>query len=248
MSRPWLSVAIATMKRWEFLKDTLPILLERPEVGEVIVCDETGEDVSEISQSPFAQDPKLRLVINEKRLGIYENKCKAMRLATLPWVAVLDSDNIFPDSFFDLLEEKLDRSNPFCLVGSAEFLRIDQRTGATTTPTQCFSGQLVDATLWNRYMSDPQAFAKGWIHLANDGNWIVSQEAIQALRLDIKSSDVYAADAIFMLHHWLSQGFQILYLEGLQYMHIVHNGSSWLQMESASMDVLNRMNWAISKN
>lgn len=248
MSSPWLSIAIATMRRWDFLKDTLPGMLERPEVGEIVICDETGEDVAEIRKSSFAVNPKLRLIINEKRLGIYENKCKAMRLTTFPWVAVLDSDNIFPDSFFDTLEEHLNRSNPFCLVGSADFLRIDQRSGATTTPTQSFSGQVIDATRWNQYMSDPQAFAKGWIHLANDGNWIVSQEAIQVLRPDIKSSDVYAADAIFMLHHWLSKGFYISYIAGLQYMHMVHNGSSWLAMESASTDVLNRMNWNIGKN
>lgn len=245
MESPWLSIAIATMKRWEFLKDTLPIFLDRPEVGEVIVCDETGEDVAEINRSPFARNPKLRLVINEKRLGIYENKSKAMKLATLPWVAVLDSDNIFPDSFFETLSESIDRSDPKTLVGSAEFLRIDQRTGITTTPTEWFSGETIDSKRWNTIFTDPNSFARGWIHLVNDGNWIVSQDAIRTLRDDIKSSNVYAADAIFMLHHWLSNGFKISYVPGLKYMHLVHDGSSWLAMESASMAVLNQRDWSI---
>ena len=50
MQQPYLTIAIPTMKRWDFLKNTLPTYLARPEVGEVIICDETGDDVNEISR------------------------------------------------------------------------------------------------------------------------------------------------------------------------------------------------------
>ncbi len=49
----FLCIAIPTMKRWSFLKQNLPLFLSRPEVLEVVICDETGEDVKEIEASPF---------------------------------------------------------------------------------------------------------------------------------------------------------------------------------------------------
>ena len=52
-----IAIAIATMRRWSFLKDSLPMYLGRPEVTEVIVCDETGEDYEAIQKSAFANHP-----------------------------------------------------------------------------------------------------------------------------------------------------------------------------------------------
>ncbi len=240
---PWLSIAIATMKRWDFLKDTLPTMLDRPEVGEIVICDETGEDVAAIRLSPFAQNPKLRLVVNDRRLGIYENKLKAMRLCTLPWIGCFDSDNVFPDGFFDCLSEV--EREPKTLYASAYFLRIDQRTGETSTPTAAFSGTVVDAAAWNRFFQDREAFQNGWIHLVNDGNWVLPRDAVAALPTTVKSTDVYAADAIFMLREWLGAGYRISYVPDLRYIHLVHGGSSWLAMEAESEAVLGSRDWGI---
>ena len=98
-----LTVAIPTMKRWSFLKTMLPVFLARPEVKEVVLCDETGEDY-EAAAAAFSKNPKLRLYKNETRLGIYENKKKVLSLCS-GWVALLDSDNVFPDEWFDFLAE-----------------------------------------------------------------------------------------------------------------------------------------------
>ena len=45
-----LTIAIPTMRRFTFLRETLPTFLAHDGVGEVIVCDETGEDVEEIQK------------------------------------------------------------------------------------------------------------------------------------------------------------------------------------------------------
>jgi len=44
----------------------LPIFLARPEVVEVILCDETGEDAA--AAQALGTNPKLKIHVNEKRL------------------------------------------------------------------------------------------------------------------------------------------------------------------------------------
>jgi hypothetical protein len=59
-----LTIAIPTMRRWSFLKSMIPVFLARPEVKEVVLCDETGEDYA-AAQAAFPENPKLRLYKNE---------------------------------------------------------------------------------------------------------------------------------------------------------------------------------------
>ena len=67
---PELTIAIPTMKRWNFfLERSLPIYLQCSLVKYVLICDETGEDIEAILKSPFANHPKLILHKNPKRLG-----------------------------------------------------------------------------------------------------------------------------------------------------------------------------------
>ena len=154
-----LSVAIATMNRWSFLKDTLPVFLSHPIVAEVIVCDETGDDIQAIQGS--LQDPKLRLVKNEKRLGIYENKRKAFSLATSPYVAILDSDNYFSEEWLDTIGEMLKGDT---IYASADFKNADT-VGNVTYPCKDFSGLRLNAGNWNSMFNKPR-----WNFLVNDGN------------------------------------------------------------------------------
>jgi hypothetical protein len=46
------------------LKNNLPLYLENPYINEIIICDETGEDVEKITET--FTDPKIKLYVNEK--------------------------------------------------------------------------------------------------------------------------------------------------------------------------------------
>jgi GT2 family glycosyltransferase len=75
-----ITIAIPTMRRWSFLKDSIPAYLARPEVVQVIVCDETGEDY-DLLQAAFGDHvsaKKLRLYKNERRLGIKRSFSRAI--------------------------------------------------------------------------------------------------------------------------------------------------------------------------
>ena len=230
-----LTIAIPTMRRWSFLKTMLPVFLARPEVKEVILCDETGEDAH--AAAAFGTNPKLKIHVNEQRLGIYENKKKALGLAK-GWVALLDSDNVFPDEWFDFLAE-LDFSDPSRIYGSADFKTLDAETGKVTSPCQEFSGMILNKSTWNTFLHKPKCFL-----LLNDGNWILHSD-LHAYLPDIKSSALKAADAVFMLRAFIDRGCSIEYPAGFQYIHIVHSGSSWLETESESTAVLKRIDWRV---
>jgi len=228
-----ITIAIPTMRRWTFLKDSIPIYLARKEVVEVIICDETGEDAKIILKE--FNNPKLRVIVNEKRLGIYQNKMKALGLAKTYWVALLDSDNIFTDDWFDTLSDiNLD---PMTIYASADFKNINIETGTLTTPCTEFSGLVLNKSNWNTVLKN-----KKWNFLLNDGNWLLPQKTVECLP---KGLELFAADAIFMLRQFVLKGFIINYVSGLEYIHTVHSGSSWLLTEKDSTKLLNTMDWSI---
>lgn len=237
---PPLTIAIATMRRWSFLKDSLPLYLDRPEVAEVVVCDETGEDYEAILKSPFGTHPKLRLFKNPARLGIYENKLKAASIATQDWIAVLDSDNLFTNEWFETLHTIPFDTNAKTIIASADFKSVNTETGKVSYTCKQFSGLTLNATNWNSTLRKP-----GWNFLLNDGNWIIPKAAVAALPTNVKSCDLEAADAIYMLRQFVMSGFNVYYAPDLEYTHIVHPGSSWLQTESASGRILVNTDWRI---
>ena len=231
-----LTIAIPTMRRWSFLKTMLPVFLARPEVAEIILCDETGEDAA-AAHAAFGTNPKLKIHVNEKRLGIYENKKKVLSF-TKGWVALLDSDNIFPEEWFEYLAD-LDFSNPRRIYGSADFKSLDAETAKVTSPCQEFSGLVLDKTTWNTFLHKPKCFL-----LLNDGNWILHSDLYKYLP-SMPSDTLKAADAVFMLHTFISRGCTIEYPAGFQYIHMVHSGSSWLQTEAESTAILKRIDWRV---
>ena len=236
-----LTIAIPTMRRWSFLKTMIPVFLERPEVNEVVICDETGEDYDEIRLAfgTHPMDKKLRLYKNETRLGIYENKRKVLSLCKKGWIALLDSDNVFPDEWFDFLSE-LDFTNTKRIYGSADFRTLDTASGKMERPCVQFSGTVLDKSLWNSFLQNEKCF-----YLLNDGNWILHSECLRCLPDTVKSEDVLAADAIFMLRRFVMSGYYIHYPSGFEYIHMTHPGSSWIQTEKASLKVLLGTDWRI---
>jgi glycosyltransferase involved in cell wall biosynthesis len=228
-----LSIAIPTMNRWSFLKDSLPLMLEQELVKEIVVCDENGNDIEAIQNSPFYSNAKLKLFKNEKRLGIYENKCKAASLCSGDWIAILDSDNFFPEEWFYEIEECIKKGLSKRIFASASFKSINIETGTTEYPCEQFDGLVLDKTSWNSFFSRPK-----WNFLLNDGNWVIPREAVEYLPKTIQSHQLLAADAIFMLRCWIQAGYSIEYVKGLSYIHTVHSKSSWIETAAESSRIL----------
>ena len=105
-----LSLCIATMDRWNFLKDTLPNYLINDYIDEIIISDENGNDC-EIIYKTFGMNPKLKLYSNDTRLGAFLNKQKAVSYAKNKWICLIDSDNFAPVSYFEAAVKHMDNEN-----------------------------------------------------------------------------------------------------------------------------------------
>ncbi len=237
-----LTVAIPTMRRWKgFLEKSLPTFLNNEYVTYVVVCDETGEDVEAIQASRWASHPKLRLHRNEQRLGMYANKRRCVEVSPTEWVAVLDSDNIFPDVFFEALFElwKDEGSSSKTVYAASEIVRVFLKTGESEQRTNHFSGMRINRGNWNQVLK-----MKAWNFLLNDGNWVGHKSVLEAW-LPLPESQIRATDSIRILKGLVEKGWTYSIVPGMRYIHTVHDDSEWIKTEQESSYLLATTEWRI---
>lgn len=97
---PKITLCIPTYQRFDFLKTNLVEYLKNPYIDEIVISDENGADNLQIQQH-FPDQPKLKLFSNERILGPFLNKNKAVSYASNEWVCLMDSDNFAPVEYFE---------------------------------------------------------------------------------------------------------------------------------------------------
>ena len=226
-SLPKLSLCIPTMRRWDFLHRYLPDYLTNPYIGEIVICDETGEDASRIREA--FSDPRVKVHINETRLGAYLNKYKVVSLAENEWVCLMDSDNFAPISYFDAWSRFLNGRAPEeneCFLPSRALPNFNytQFTGIPTTAENF-------KDMWKKPGSDA-AF--------NTGNYILSKsaymKAVTTPDLLKYESECHALDVQFRNYFLLMNGAIFHFVPGMEYSHVIHDGSYYL----ATCSIINR--------
>jgi glycosyltransferase involved in cell wall biosynthesis len=242
MRVPGLTVAIPTMNRWSFLKTQLHKYLDNPKITNVVICDETGDDVEAICQEGYDRNSKLRLYVNDTVLGVYGNKRKCILHSPTEWVAILDSDNRFETDFFDAFWEAvaLDGTSPKKTIYAAgENIRLDLKTGLTENRTEHFSGKLINRINWNSVLQ-----TQGWNFLLNDGNWIAPTRVVEHFP-ELEESSIVGTDSIFMMRQMILAGYTLRLEPKMKYIHTVHDGSHWLQTAAVSSRLLGSRSWTV---
>lgn len=237
-----LTVAIPTMRRWKgFLEKSLPTFLDNDYVTHVVICDETGEDVEAIRKTKWANHKKLVLLVNEERLGMYANKRKCVEVSPTDWVAVLDSDNIFPESFFEALFElwRDEGARVKTVYAASEIIRVFLKTGESEERTRHFSGMNINKGNWNQVLK-----TTGWNFLLNDGNWVGHKSVLDAWPF-VPEEKVRATDSIRIVKGLVERGFTYSIVPGMRYIHTVHDDSEWIKTEADSMRLLATTEWRI---
>ena len=237
-----LTVAIPTMRRWKgFLEKSLPMFLENPYVSRVLVVDETGEDVKAIEESSYINHSKLMLIKNEKRLGMYANKRRCVELSPTPWVAVLDSDNIFPDEYFEALFDlwKDEGANTKVVYAASHIIRVFLKTGASEERTSHFTGMRISKKNWNQVLR-----TKDWNFLLNDGNWVGHKSVLEAWP-PMPEEQIRATDSIRIVKNLVERGWTYCIVPGMRYIHTVHDDSEWIKTDKESSYILATTDWKI---
>lgn len=225
-----ITVAIPTMGRFSFLKESVPRMLGIDRVAHIIIVDEDGEDAAAIWAEPWGLHPKLSVHINESRVGIYENKRRALAAAPTSWVLLLDSDNEWPAASIAALKIP---ASPTSIVAAARMLRYDMQTGQETRPLECFASIDVDRHNWNEVLAGPKGY-----ELLNDGNFIINRAALDLIPKGVPHERYKAADVLAWLHLLIGSGWTLKVDEKLEYIHNVHDGSAWLAEAAASWEVM----------
>jgi glycosyltransferase involved in cell wall biosynthesis len=237
-----LTVAIPTMRRWKgFLEKSLPMFLANENVYKVLICDETGEDVKAIQASRWSTHSKLLLHTNERRLGMYANKRKCVELSPTDWVAVLDSDNVFPDEYFEALFDtwKDEGANTKTVYAASEILRVFLKTGESEERTRHFTGMRITKHNWNQVLQ-----TKAWNFLLNDGNWVGHRSVLDAWP-PLAEEKVRATDSIRIVKNLIQNGWTYYVTPGMRYIHTVHDDSEWIKTERDSSYLLATTEWRI---
>lgn len=165
---PAITVAIPVYNRPELVRTALESALRQPQPDlEVLVVDNASDDGTwEVLQS--YRDPRLRLVRNERNVGLFGNFNRCLSLARAPYVVTLCSDDALLDGFLAPARALLDRHPEVSLVSSRGVARFTatgrtQPLGAALPAGIYAPGDAVVATLWSlcTYYANPFNYPSG---------------------------------------------------------------------------------------
>jgi hypothetical protein len=220
---PKLSVCIPTMNRWSFLEKNIPQYLANPLIDEIVVCDETGTDCALLAER--FKNPKLKLFTNSERLGAFRNKEQAVRNASNDWIALIDSDNFSPSSYFDawIAYIKTNPMTPNTVYAPSRTIPTKDHGGFNL---QHYIGKTLTKQTYRSLISDNLLET-----VINMGNYIVNR------KFYLNSSDPTYASLFPIINAWeaklrtwllLNQGAKYVFPAGFEYSHTVHNESLYL--------------------
>lgn len=147
-STPLVSVCVATYNYGRFLKDCIESVLAQTFTSwELIICDDCSTDDSqEIIRKYVDADSRIRLIVNERRLGMNANIKKAAELGQGVYLKMLCSDDWLTDQCLEVLTGFMEQHPDVVLATSAEILSDEQGNALQTQfqfgrPVSLISGE-----------------------------------------------------------------------------------------------------------
>lgn len=231
------SLCIPTMDRYDkFLSKYLPQYLDNPLISEIIITDENGNDAIQI-WSNF-ESPKLKVFVNDQRLGPLLNKRKALSLAINEWIALIDSDNFAPTNYFQVAAKFIHENNPShnSILAPSKSLPGDNSSvyenhqGFDFT---AFSNKTINMDFLQEFGLHNIMYKSNILILLNQGNYILNRWLVSNLSMDDEDPDLIKNCHSFDVIYFNTQLFQKLdakihVLKDLYYNHSVHDGSIYL--------------------
>jgi hypothetical protein len=230
-----LSLCIPTMNRWDFLKVNLPKYLENPYITEIVISDENGADAEKI-RNTFT-DPKIRVSVNTTRLGPFLNKRKVVSMASNKFVCLMDSDNFASLSYFKAWEGWLKGQDPRENTIYSPCRTIPQ-ANHEGFDFRHIGGVYITSSNYKYYWKNITYTTI----LYNTGNYIVSKKMYMTTETDphLKHLEtVRSPDVMFQNYFmWKNNNMVMVVVPGMEYDHIVHPGSYYIQ-ELSNLNVDN---------
>lgn len=236
-----MTIGIPTYKRYSpFLENYIPKYLQMDNIDEILICDETGEDIELIKQQPWGNNPKLRLIKNEERLGAYHNKLNLLKQVNTAWVALIDSDNEVVPDYFNALYKYWNQNgiNEKCVYIPADVESRNINESHTNKPITHLGGIVVSKENWNWFLHAPVSG-----YALNLGNCVFHKSQIEHIPSDV-ARDVMV-DCQVVNKALVEKGFNLVLVPGMKYYHIVHPGSLYLNNIDAMQRYHQTTKWEI---
>ena len=237
----FFTLCIPTMNRFDdFLLKNLPLYLQNELINEIIICDEIGTDVEKIKSS--FDNPKLKLFINETILGPFMNKIKCCKLATNEWIALIDSDNFADNDYFItaqtyILNNSLNERTILAPDFAKPNFNYSHLSGYIYKKGSLKTNYDREYTINQLSRCDL---------LMNTGNYILNKFLPNNLCIDndmLYINKSSACDVIFMnilMFDYLDAELHVV--PNLNYSHVVHGGSIWVQTNHQTQDCIKYVN------
>lgn len=206
-----ISVAIPTFRRTDLLYQSFMQVINDDRVGEVVIVDDASPAhiYAEI-QGFCGGNPKIKLFRNAVNLDCYKNKHEAVSKCTNDFVILFDSDNVLTVDYLDKIYDT-PWSPERILQPSFAKPHFDFRK---------YAGLLVHKTNVAKYAHDST-----FTTMLNAFNFFIHRDSYLEVWSD--HVDPVTSDSIYFNWSWLNAGKSIHVVPGLEYEHLVHNGSHY---------------------
>lgn len=207
-----IGISIPTFNRAEMTIESFINVYDDTRVKTIcIVDDASDEDVYEKLKSITSSLPKVKLYRNEFNRDCYRNKASAMGLVDCVWAILLDSDNSISKDYLDKIYEIPFWYEDIIYTPSFAKPHFDFRN---------YSGLILSKENVSSFVDSPMLEV-----CLNAANYFVNTQSY----VDVWDAyvDPVTSDSIFQCYNWLMAGKKIRIVDGLEYLHSVHQGSHY---------------------
>lgn len=193
-------------------------VINDPRIGEIVISSDADEGEQwEQLQEYCKYQPKIKLVRNNERLGVYGNKHASVKAASFEYVIIFDSDNILSKEYIDGVYTN--SWSPDKIIAPS-FARptFDYRAYQDMTITRANVHSFIGK--------------KGIDCLLNTMNYFCNKETY--LSAWEPKEGVKGQDSIFMNYLLLKKGASIYVCGDVQYEHLIHKGSYYQEVAEYS--------------
>lgn len=206
-----LTVAIPSFNRMEMTLACFYNIIHDDRVGEVVICDDASEpEIYESLAAAVGGMDKVKLFRNERNVGCYQNKKRAVELSSNEWVIIADSDNTFSVDYLDVLF-----SNEW-----EEGTIMAPQIGFPALNYSQWGGMTFDKSNAASYI-DKGNFAM----LLNTFNFFINRK--KYLSVFDAGVEPWTSDSIYFCYCWFAAGNRMKVIPGLSYEHRIHSQSHY---------------------
>ena len=220
-----ISIIIPTWERVDMTLRSFSKVYDDERIYKIIIVDDCSSDGVYNELVNRTKDlNKINLYRNDVNLDANKNKMKSVSLSPTDYCILLDSDNEIDIEYID---------------------KIYEQTWAEDTILQpTFAKPLFDFRILNGLIVNKQNIME---HIdkhhfdtsLNGGNYFFNKEKYLSVWDD--SINPYAYDVIYQNYNWLKAGYNIQYVEGLEYTHNVHDGSYYIKVSHLNPEFLDEL-------